>query len=141
MTPYKLKIITPDKSFFDGETTQIIVRTTEGDVGILAKHSDYVANLVPGTFKVKTENGEFRSAAVSDGVIFVFGGEVTVLVSSAEWSDEIDLNRAESAKERAEEKLHDSNASPDDVERARVKLQRALTRISVYNSSHNGGHR
>ena len=100
MNSYKLKIITPEKTFFDGETTQIVVRTSEGDTGILAGHIDYVSNILTGPLRVKQENGEYRTAAVAEGIIIVSNGEVTVLPQSAEWADEIDLERAESAKHR-----------------------------------------
>ncbi len=137
MNSYKLKIITPEKTFFDGETTQIVVRTSEGDTGILAGHIDYVSNILTGPLKVKQEeSGEYRIAAVADGIIIVSNGEVTILPQSAEWSDEIDLERAESAKRRAEEKIEESKKSGAAFDIAESKLKRALTRISVYNNYH-----
>ncbi len=137
MNSYKLKIITPEKNFFDGETTQIVVRTSEGDAGILAGHIDYVSNILTGPLKVKQEeSGEYRIAAVADGIIIVSNGEVTILPQSAEWSDEIDLERAESAKRRAEEKIEEAKKSGAAFDIAEAKLKRALTRISVYNSYH-----
>lgn len=137
MNSYKLKIITPEKTFFDGETTQIVVRTSEGDAGILAGHIDYVSNILTGPLKVKQEeSGEYRIAAVADGIIIVSNGEVTILPQSAEWSDEIDLERAESAKRRAEEKIEEAKKSGAAFDIAEAKLKRALTRISVYNSYH-----
>ena len=70
-TPFHLTVITPEKIFFDGETTQIIVRTTEGDIGILANHTSLVASLPSGPLKVMTEDGSYRVAAVSAGLIKV----------------------------------------------------------------------
>lgn len=137
MNSYKLKIITPEKTFFDGETTQIVVRTSEGDTGILAGHIDYVSNILTGPLRVKQENGEYRTAAVAEGIIIVSNGEVTVLPQSAEWADEIDLERAESAKHRAEVKIKEAKASGDSYDFAEAKLKRALTRISVYNKYNN----
>lgn len=61
MKSFTLKIITPEKVFFDGETDQIIVRTTEGDIGVLAGHESYVADLPAGPFKVKID-GSFKIA-------------------------------------------------------------------------------
>lgn len=136
MNSYKLKIITPEKIFFDGETTQIVVRTSEGDVGILAGHIDYVSNILTGPLKIKQqESGEYRVAAAADGIIIVSDGEVTVLPQSAEWSDEIDLERAEAAKIRAEQKIKEAKSSGAEFDFAEAKLKRALTRISVYNKN------
>ena len=61
MTPFDLKIITPEKTFFEGNTEQIIVRTVSGDIGILAGHAPYVANIVSSPFRIKIE-GEFRTS-------------------------------------------------------------------------------
>ena len=136
MNSYKLKIITPEKIFFDGETTQIVVRTSEGDVGIFAGHIDYVSNILTGPLKIKQqESGEYRVAAAADGIIIVSDGEVTVLPQSAEWSDEIDLERAEAAKIRAEQKIKEAKSSGAAFDFAEAKLKRALTRISVYNKN------
>ena len=101
MTPFKLEIITPDKVFFDGEVENVIVRTTVGDKGILARHEPYVAALPIGKLKVKID-GQFRVAAVSEGVIKVSDDKTVILAQSCEWGDEIDLERAEAAKRKAE---------------------------------------
>lgn len=130
MKTYKLKIVTPEKIFFDGETEQITIRTTEGDIGILAGHIKYACNIVAGPLKVKQENGEYRVAALSEGILKVSDEGVTVLSSTAEWADEIDLERAERAKQKAENILADKSRI-DDFDRAEIKLKRALTRISV----------
>ena len=97
MTPFDLKIITPEKTFFEGNTEQIIVRTVSGDIGILAGHAPYVANIVSSPFRIKIE-GEFRTAAISGGLIKVSADGVTVVTSAIEWADEIDVARAEKAK-------------------------------------------
>lgn len=130
MTPYKLKVITPEKIFFDGSTEQIIAKTMAGNVGILAGHSPYVANLPASELKIKID-GSFRSAAVSDGVIKVSdSGEVTILSSAIEWSDEIDIARAEKAKEIAEKEMK-LNASRKEFDMAERKLKRAMNRLVV----------
>lgn len=78
MKSFKLKIITPEKVFFDEETEQIIVRTTEGDIGILAGHENYVADLPAGPFRVKID-GKFKVAAISGGALKVSKEAVTIL--------------------------------------------------------------
>ena len=138
MTPFDLKIITPEKTFFEGNTEQIIARTVSGDIGILAGHAPdrkstghapYVANIVSSPFRIKID-GEFRTAAISGGLIKVSADGVTVVTSAIEWADEIDVARAEKAKAAAENKLRE-NASQKEFERAEQKLRRAMNRLVV----------
>ena len=100
MTPYKLKVVTPDKLFFDGETEQIIAKTTEGNVGILANHADYISNLPEGALKIMVD-GTFKVAAISGGLLNVSPTLVTILATSAEWEENIDVARAKIAEEKA----------------------------------------
>ena len=100
MKSFTLKIITPEKVFFDGETDQIIVRTTEGDIGVLAGHESYVADLPAGPFKVKID-GSFKIAAISGGVIKISKEATTILAMAAEWAEEIDLDWAKRSHEDA----------------------------------------
>lgn len=129
MRSFKLKIITPEKVFFDDETEQIIVRTTEGDIGVLAGHENYVSDLPPGPFRVKI-NGEFKVAAISGGVLKVSKEVTTILAMAAEWAEDIDLEWAKRSQEDALKRL---NESKSDFEQrlAELKLKRALNRISV----------
>lgn len=129
MTPFKLQIITPEKTVFDGETEQVIVRTTVGDVGILNGHEPYCAAISIGQMRVMID-GEFRRAATSGGIIKVSKEKTTILVQTCEWSDEIDVERAEAAKSAAEARVQ---AAKDDKELllAEAKLKRALNRIDT----------
>lgn len=131
MTPFKLEILTPDKLFFDGETENLIVRTTVGDKGILARHEDYVAALPIGKMKVKI-GGSFRTAAISEGMIKVSRDKTVVLVQSCEWADEIDIDRAKAAKEKAEEKMKQADKDDKSYLIAEYKLKRALNRIETW---------
>ena len=129
MTPFKLQIMTPEKTVFDGETEQIIVRTTVGDVGILNGHEPYCAAVSIGQMRIMI-NGNFRRAATSGGIIKVSKEKTTILVQTCEWSDEIDVERAETAKATAEARVQ---AAKDDKELllAEAKLKRALNRIDT----------
>lgn len=129
MTPFKLQIITPEKTFFDGETEQIVVRTTVGDVGILNGHEPYCAALGIGQMRIKID-GEFRHAATSGGIIKVSRDKTVILVQTCEWSDEIDINRANAAKETAEDRMK-SAQTDNDLRMAEAKLKRALNRIDT----------
>lgn len=131
MTPFKLQIITPEKMFFDGETEQIIARTTVGDVGILNGHEPYCAALGIGQMRVMID-GQFRRAATSGGVIKVSKEKTVILVQSCEWAEDIDLNRAEHAKQVAEDRIK-AAASDNELKLAEAKLKRALNRIDAAN--------
>lgn len=128
--PFRLSVITPEKVFFDGETTQIIVRTTEGDIGILANHTILVANLPSGPLRIMQEDGKYRAAAVSSGVLKVGNNKATILATAVEWADEIDIQRAKHAEEEARLRLK-SELSAVQFEHTQLKLQRALNRINV----------
>lgn len=129
MTPYNIKIITPEKKFYEGQTEQIIAKTTSGNVGILAGHAPYVANIVSSPFKIKID-GAFRIAAISGGLLKVSEDGVTVVTSAIEWADEIDVERAERAKSAAENKIKE-NAGQKEFDRAEQRLKRALNRLVV----------
>ena len=129
MTPFKLQIITPEKKVFDGETEQIIVRTTVGDVGILNGHEPYCAALGVGQMRIMI-NGEFRRAATSGGIIKVSKEGTTILVQTCEWADEINVERAEAARDAAEERKKSAH-SDRELMLAEAKLARALNRIDT----------
>lgn len=129
MKSYRLKIITPEKVFYDGETEQIIVRTTEGDLGVLAGHENYVSDLPAGPFRVKID-GQFKTAAISGGVLKVSKEVTIILAMAAEWADEIDLEWAKRSQADAEQRLKETK-SDFEHRLAEMKLKRALNRISI----------
>ncbi|MCD7731759.1 MAG: ATP synthase F1 subunit epsilon [Oscillospiraceae bacterium] len=130
---FKLDIITPEKVFFDGETSQIIVRTTEGDIGVLAHHTSLVASLPSGPVKIKQEDGTYRVAALSSGLLKVGGNKVSIIANAVEWADEIDIEWAKRSEAEAREKLS-TLKDQHELDIAELKLQRALNRISVHSS-------
>lgn len=130
MTPFRLKIVTPDGLIYDGQAEELLVRTTGGDVAILARHMNYVAPLGMGR-AVVVSGGTRRTAACIGGMLSVSDGEVTLVPTTFEWADKIDLERAEAAYERADKVLHNENASQMDLKLAEAKLHRALVRKSV----------
>lgn len=130
MTPFRLKIVTPDGLIYDGQAEELLVRTTGGDVAILAQHMNYVAPLGMGR-AVVVSGGTRRTAACIGGMLSVCDGEVTLVPTTFEWADKIDLERAEAAYERADKALHNENASQMDLKLAEAKLHRALVRKSV----------
>lgn len=130
MISFPLKIVTPDGLIFDGSAEQIIVRTTSGDVAILARHINYVAPLGMGRAVIIT-GGNRRTAACIGGMLSVVDGAVTLVPTTFEWSDKIDLERASAAYEKADKVLKDPDASQNDLRLAEAKLRRALVRQSV----------
>ncbi len=134
----KLRVLTPEKTFFSGDVAGVTVKGWEGYLGILYDHSPLVTPLVPGVLTIRTGEDESRKASVAQGLMEVMPEEVTILVDAAEWPGEIDVDRAQRARERAEERLGQQDRDDIDVLRARLSLQRALTRIRVANTLRNG---
>ena len=130
MTEFDLQIVTPDGLTFEGKAQKVIVRTTEGDVGILAKHTNYVAALSIGVARVFTADGE-RKAACAGGMLSVTDGVVRIAASTFEWSEDIDIDRAQKAKEKAERRLADSKKSEYEHNLAEIKLKKSLARINA----------
>ena len=130
MTPFQLKIVTPDGLIFDGQAEELIVRTTSGDLGILAGHINCVAPLGMGRATVITD-GKRRYAACIGGMVTVVGGIVTLVPTTFEWAESIDAARAEASQARAERILHKKDASDTEIQLAQARLHRALVRKSV----------
>ena len=130
MTSFPLKIVTPDGLEFDGMAEEVVVRTTTGDLGILAGHINCVAPLGMGRATIVID-GQKRYAACIGGLISVNGGTVNLVPTTFEWAEEIDANRAEASLQRAQNVLSDKSASQTDVRLAQARLRRALVRKSV----------
>jgi len=130
MTSFPLKIVTPDGLIYDGQAEELVVRTTTGDIGILAGHINCVAPLGMGRATVIIE-GRKRYAACIGGILSVVGGEVTLVPTTFEWADKIDADRAEASYQRAQNVLHNKSASETEVRLAEARLRRALVRKSV----------
>ncbi len=138
MKTFLLQIITPGKTLFDGQAVQLTVRTTEGDVGILAGHIRYAAILKSGAMSIKLENGQTRIAAVAGGAVKVSDERTTVITTAAEWAEDIDPEWAERSRQDALAKLERYKNEPDRQQRANLKLQRALNRLRVSGNDPNG---
>ena len=131
MRSFKLDIVSPDGSMFSGEAERLLVRTTDGDVEILAGHTDLFATLGVGRVKLTTSEGA-RFASASGGFLTVKDGAVTLAAITFEFADSIDAARAERARERAE--LEIKSAENDrELTLAKARLARAINRINVAN--------
>ena len=129
MMPFNLKIVTPDGLFFDGQAEQLIVRTSTGDIGIMARHMNYLAPLGMGR-AVVISNGQRRAAACIGGMVSVMNGDVTLMPTTFEWAEDIDVERAEASYQKAS-KVVEENASETDVKLAKAKISRAMIRKGV----------
>ncbi len=130
MNEFDLQIVTPDGLMFEGKAQKIIVRTTEGDVGILAKHTNYVAALAIGVARIFTQEGE-RKGACAGGMLSVTDGAVRIAASTFEWGEDIDVDRAKRAKEKAEKRLAESKQSEFEHNLAEIKLKKSLARLNA----------
>lgn len=131
MKEFHLQIVTPDGMFYDGNAQELLVRTTTGDVGILAGHSEYVAAVGIGAAKVVIDENKSRLAFCSGGLLTV-GKEVTRLIpASFEWQENIDPARAQSAKESAEAILAREGEDPALLKAAADSKKRAEMRLKL----------
>ena len=127
---FPFEILTLQKLFLRDEVRFVIAPGQEGVFEILANHAPFVFALQPGVLRMRMPGGEDQYVAVGTGFLVVQKDRTTVLTRSAERPDEIDLERARRAKERAEQRIQQS--SPDvDLTRAQAALQRALARLKV----------
>lgn len=129
MQMFDLEIVTPDRLFFSEKVEMLIVRGLEGDLAILKGRTPITTPLRIGQIRI-FQDGKERIAAVVNGYISVLGDKTTIVTESAEWPDEIDVKRAEEAKQRAEEFIR-TNGADVDVLRAELALKRAINRLNT----------
>lgn len=130
MSTFNLKVVAPDRQILDAPIESLTVRTTSGDVGILKGHTNYIAPLAIGALTVNFEDKTKRVAAIAGGLIKVDENGTTILTNTCEWSDEIDIDRARKAKERADNYIKNPTQIHT-IDVANLKLKRALNRISI----------
>ena len=135
MKSFHLSIVTPDGTQFDGEAEELVVRTISGDMGIMAGHINCVTALGMGKALIVSD-GKKREAACIGGILSVIDGKVSLVPTTFEWADAIDVKRAEAAEEKAR-KMLDDKAHMTSVEQrlAEARLKRALVRKSVASST------
>ena len=129
---FKLKVISPDRIFYEGEAIMLELNTIDGIVGIYKNHMPMTYIIAPGVMTITEADESKKVAALHAGFIQILQDEITVLAEAVEWPEEIDENRAKEAQIRAERRLamKDSNLN---LQRAELALHRALTRQEVKN--------
>lgn len=130
MNSFPLKIVTPDGIQFDGMAQELIVRTTTGDLGVMAGHMACVAPLGMGRAMVLTDEKK-RYAACMGGMLSVVNGTATLVPTTFEWADEIDVERVAASEAKAKAILQDKKATDTEIRMAEARLKRALVRKSV----------
>lgn len=128
--PLHLEVITPERKVYEDDVDMVIAPGSEGYLGILPHHAPLLTALGPGEFRVK-KGGTEEVLAVFGGFMDVRADRVTVLTEAAEHLEEIDIQRAQQARERAQAALQAGPMSAADEQRARAALQRALVRMRV----------
>ena len=126
---FTLKIVTPDRVFYQGEVSMVEFNTTEGEIGVLKGHVPTTVIINPGILTI-TEPERTKEAALHAGFAEILQNEVVILAEIIEWPEEIDEERARRAKERAEERLR-TKTPETDILRAETALQRAMARIHL----------
>lgn len=126
---FKLKVLSPNRVFYEGEAEMIELTTTEGDIGVYKDHVPLTAIVAPGVLRI-ISGGEVKEAAMLEGFLQILADEVIILSESCEWPDEIDVKRAEEAKIRAERRLASSDINVN-MERAEIALKKSLIRLNL----------
>lgn len=130
MSKFRLQIVTPDKLFMDEEVEALIVRTTEGEMTLLKDHIDFVSTLSIHVAGIK-QNGKIKKAAIAGGILQNDKGVTTIISTAAEWSDHIDLDRAERARADSEKKMQMNRDNQNEMKMAEYRLKKAINRINA----------
>ena len=127
---FHLRIISPTRVFYEGDVTMVELTTTEGEIGILKEHIPLTAVLAPGVCYIYESPTEIKVAALHEGFVEVLQNQVTILAEVVEWPNEIDVERANEARIRAERRLSE-NAAGTNISRATLALKRSAVRIEA----------
>lgn len=127
---FQLKIITPERVFYEGQAVMVEFNTTEGEIGVYKNHIPMTVIVKPGILTITEEDDNLKEAALHAGFVEILPDKVTIMAEIIEWPSEIDVERAEKAKERAEDRL-EHKTDETDVLRAETALQRAIARLEA----------
>ena len=125
-----VKITAPDRLFYSGNADMIELTTTEGQIGVYKGHIPLTAVIAPGTVRIYETEGQVKSAALISGFVEILQDKVEILAEDILWPDEIDINRAEEARIRAERRLAEK-ATDTNLARAELALKKAVVRIET----------
>jgi F-type H+-transporting ATPase subunit epsilon len=129
MPTFLLEVLTPERKFFSGEVEGVVFKSVDGEMGVLAKHAPTVAAVDVGALKINSQ-GKWIEAIVTEGFAEIMPDKVVILTDTAEYPEEIDINRAKAAKDRAQERLQ-KQLSQMEYMRSKAALARAMARIKI----------
>ncbi len=129
MSTFMLEVITPERNFFSGEAECVIFKSVDGEMGVLPMHAPTVTAVNVGPLKIKAD-GKWIEAVVTDGFAKIMPDKVVIMTDTAEYPEEIDVNRAKAAKQRAEERLQ-KQLSQLEYMRSKTALARAMARLKA----------
>ena len=132
---FKLEIVTPERVFLSETAEMVIVKTPQGELGVLAGHIPLVVAIDIGPIKIRKAGGEELEAVLTEGFMEVKQDKTIIFTDTAEWPHEIDANRAEAARKRAEERLAMKQSEVEYV-RSQTALTRAMARLKVKDHNH-----
>ena len=127
---FRLEVISPERIFYSGDVEMLELTTTEGEIGIYADHIPLTTIIAPGVMTITETGSQLKQAAVLEWFMEITQEKVTVLAQSCEWPEEIDTNRAQEARARAERRLKSSDANIN-MSRAELALRKSLIRLEV----------
>ena len=132
MTPeFSFEIVTPERQFFSGNVEMVVLKTPDGEMGILPGHIPMVVAVAVGPVKIIQKDKEHK-AFLSEGFMEITEDKTIIVADSAEWPEEIDINRAKAAKMRAEERLR-NKLSYKEYTQTQAALARAMQRLKIKN--------
>ena len=126
---FELEIVTPDRVFYQGEASMVEFTAQDGDIGVYKNHIPLTTVIAPGVLTI-TEAESKKQAALHAGFVQILPEKVTILAEVIEWPDEIDHNRAEEARKRAEDRIRE-HTEDIDIARAEIALKKALVRLNL----------
>ncbi len=127
---FRLEIVSPERLVYSDDIDSVTIPTVQGEITILARHMPVVSIINPGEIKIK-KNREIHYLAVVGGFVQITGQKVTILADAAERAEEIDIARAEKARERAKKLIEEKRFDKTTHAEAMAALQRALIRIKI----------
>jgi F-type H+-transporting ATPase subunit epsilon len=128
---FRLELVTPERLLASGDVQEVVAPGFEGEFGVLPEHTHYLVVLEIGVMRIRKDDGQVVKVAIGGGFAEVTPGRMVVMADTAERAEEIDVERARQAKERAEERLKAVSLDDETYLKAHASLQRALARLSA----------
>ncbi|MBV7433977.1 F0F1 ATP synthase subunit epsilon [Cardiobacteriaceae bacterium TAE3-ERU3] len=132
---FKATVVSADRSLFEGSVSMIAASSIAGELGILAGHTPLLAALKPGQVRLTKENGEEEVLYVSGGVVEVQPGMTMILADEAERAEELNPERVEAARKKAEERMREASEGKVDYAKAQAQLEQATAQLAAIRRS------